>query len=400
MSRLLLLMLGMMWLAGCRERDAAPPVKERARAPAAAAEAPPAPAPPASRLTEAQRQALERIRAAGGSVDAGADDYPVGLDLASERVAADDELLLAVLQFPELKRLRLAVGPAAPETVARLAELGELEELFLQDAPLDDAALATLLRGVPLVKRLGLRRLNRVTDAGLQSLRECGGLSVLALIEMSGITGNVLPVLGQLPGLRVLDLRSCGQLARADFAQLVSLPGLTDLKLGGPLIDDDVLEAVARHPSVSALSIDDAQLSPGCLTRLAGLPDVTARLRSLAFTRCFGITDETLQVLPRLPQLEALTLREIMLNGAFLQYLRDSGDPPLKLRSLAISEAFMTDDALDVLPLVCPALERLDLSGNRGLTDRVLDILRQIPTLKEVRLERTAVTLTWQPGVE
>jgi hypothetical protein len=284
--------------------------------------------------------------------------------------------------------------------VARLAELGELEELFLQDAPLDDAALATLLRGVPLVKRLGLRRLNRVTDAGLQSLRECGGLSVLALIEMSGITGNVLPVLGQLPGLRVLDLRSCGQLARADFAQLVSLPGLTDLKLGGPVIDDDVLEAVARHPSVSALSIDDAQLSPGCLTRLAGLPDVTARLRSLAFTRCFGITDETLQVLPRLPQLEALTLREIMLNGAFLQYLRDSGDPPLKLRSLAISEAFMTDDALDVLPLVCPALERLDLSGNRGLTDRVLDILRQIPTLKEVRLERTAVTLTWQPGVE
>lgn len=399
-ARLPLLMLGWALLAGCRERDAAPPTGKLPPPPPAAAEAPSAPAVPVSRLTAPQREALERIRAAGGSVEAGADAYPLGVELASERVAADDDLVRAVLQFPELQRLRLAVGSATAETLVQLAALGDLEELFLQDAPLDDAALAELLRGTPRVKRLGMCRLDRITDAGLESLRECGGLRVLALIEMKGITGQALPILARLPGLRVLDLRHCGQLGPQDFAQLVSIPELTDLTLGGRPIDDGVLVAVARHPAITSLSIEDAQLTRDCLTRLANLPAVAARLLSLAFTRCPGITDQTLQALPRLPRLEALALREIRLRGAFLQDLRDAGDPPLKLRALAITEALVTDDALNVLPLVCPALERLDLRGNRDVTDQVLVMLRQLPTLQEVRLERTAVTSVWQPGVE
>lgn len=394
-TRFLVPVLAWTLLTGCRGREVPPP----AAPPADVTTEAPAPPQPVSRLTEPQREAVDRIRAAGGSVEAGPDEYPLGIDLASERVAADDDLVRAVLQFPELKRLRLAVGSAAPETVIELAGLGDLEELFLQDAPLDDAALATLLGGTPLLKRFGLRRLSRVTDAGLESLRECGGLNVLALIEMSGITGRALPTLAQLPGLRVLDLRNCGQLTGQDYAHLASLPRLTELKLGGPLVDDEVLVTVAQHPTITSLAIDDAQLTRDCLARLAGLPEVAARLRSLAFTRCFGITDRTLQALPDLAQLETLTLREIMLNGTFLQYLRDAGGPPLKLRSLTMAEAFITDDALNVLPLVCPALERLDLSGNREVTDQVLEVLRQIPTLTEVRLDRTAVTGTWQPGV-
>ena len=97
-------------------------------------------------LTQRQEQVLDKILAAGGSIERAEDGMPIGVDLASERVFADDELIRGTLEFPHLKRLRVAVSKASPETLAELAKLPELEELFLQDAPLDDSALTALLR--------------------------------------------------------------------------------------------------------------------------------------------------------------------------------------------------------------------------------------------------------------
>ena len=310
-----------------------------------------------------------KILAAGGSLERAENGSPIGLDLASERVFADDELVRTTLEFPHLKRLRMAVSKASPETLAELARLSELEELFLQDAPLDDAALTALLHALPELQRMALRRLSRVTNAGLEALPDCRQLSVVALIEMSGITGAALQTLRNVQRLRLLDLRNCGQLTTADFAQLLALSSLQELKLGGPAINDDVLVLVAQHPSLSALSLEDAQVSSTCLQRLAESRDMAGRLRSISLARCFGVTDESLHVLREFPQLESLTLREIMLTGSFLQYVHDAGDERLPLKTLVITDAFLTDEALAPLPALFSTLIRLDLSGNQGLTD-------------------------------
>ena len=95
--------------------------------------------------------------------------------------------------------------------------------------------------------------------------------------------------------------------------------------------------------------------------------------------------------------LETLALREIMLTGSFLQSVRDAADDPLPLKTLIVTNAFLTDESLTPLPGLCPALTRLDVSGNQGVTDIRMGILKQLPVLREVRLERTGVTQPWHP---
>jgi hypothetical protein len=349
-------------------------------------------------LSEKESQAIKLIAAAGGSFQRNDTGIVYAIDLASERVFADDEVLRAVLAFPHLTRLRLAVSKAAPETLAQLTTLSELEELFLQDVALDDAALQVLLTALPELRRLGLRRLSRVTDAGLESLAGVPKLEVVALIEMSGATAATLHTLQGVAGLRYLDIRNCGQLTTLDFGLLTSLSQLEDLKVGGPAVNDEVLAAIVTHPSITALGVEDAQITAASLQRLAETQAFAQRLKSLSLVRCLGILDDSLTVLRQFPQLESLTLREIMLNGSFLQTVFDSGNDPLPIQNLTITDAFLTDDSLSPLPGMFRELKRLDLSGNQGITDASLAILRQVRSLEEVCLDRTAVTAVWHPS--
>ena len=238
-------------LTGCREKGAASPAVDSgpARAKPRVADNRQTLSEEPAVLTERQRRAFDSIVSAGGGIDQDADGRAVGIDLASDRVLADEATVRAVLEFPHLKRLHLAVSKVSQKTLAGLASLRELEELLLQDAPLDDAALAKLLLAAPDLQRLTLRRLNQVTDAGLSALPECKELEVVALIEMSGITGAALDALRRVERMRSLDVRNCGQLTTADFAQLASLPALAELKVGGPAVNDQVLGILAKHPA-------------------------------------------------------------------------------------------------------------------------------------------------------
>jgi len=385
---------------GCRDRGAGGSPSEEEPGPAKSTAAAPNDPPPTNPvvLSDDQVQAVDRITAAGGEIEKDADGYVAGIDLATRRVVADDELVRAVLAFPRLRRLQLAVSAVAPETLDQLATLTDLTELMLQDAPLDDAALARILKAEPLLRRLTLRRVNRVTDAGLAALSACPELEVVALIEMSGITGEAVAALRRIERLRSLDVRNCGQLTTADFTQLASLSALLELKVGGPAVNDQVVAILAAHPALTSLAVEDAQVSAAGLHTLADASQFAQRLQSLAFARCSGITDESLQVLGAFRTLETLSLREIMLNGSFLQYLNDGLDVPMKLKSLTITNALLTDDSLAALPALCPTLVRLDVSGNPRVTDAVLETLRQLPVLREVKLDETSVTKKWFPS--
>ncbi len=351
-------------------------------------------------LTEIQQESIDRILAAGGVIEYDQRGYPTLIDLASDRVFADDELILSALEFPRLSRLRLAVSKATPAVLAELGSMTGLEELMLQDAAVTDQDLSGILAAAAKLERLTLRRLSQVSDGIVEPLAKCSHLRVLGLIEMNGISGAALGGLPALEQLRVLDLRNCGGLMADDFKQLLKLDQLDELKLGGPAINNEVLRLIALHPRITSLAIEDAEVSGDCLSCLAASPDFATRLRGLSFARCFGLTDESLDLLPEFPQLESLVLRDILVTGTFLVALDARKAGPLPLRTLHVTKGFLSDATLEKLPQCCPHLTRLDVRGNVGVTDATMGILRELAELKEVRLEDTGVTDpgSWRSG--
>ncbi len=342
---------------------------------------------PRPELTERQKTAIDTILAAGGVVKRRDDGFPTSIDLASNRVFADDEAVRAVLEFPGLKKLRLAVSGVSQETLGDLRSLTELDDFLLQDAPVTDADLAKLLDSMPALKRLSLRRLNKLTDTALDSVAGCPQLDILALLEMNQVSGVWLDRLRSIQRLRSVDLRNSGRMAAGDYEKLASLGRLTDLKIGGPTVDDDVLAVLVRFPSVSSLSIEDAAISDDGLRRLAEQAEFAARLRSLSLARCTNLTDESLGMLDQLPNLETLVLRDIMLIGSFLTALSEAEAKLLPLKTLVLTNAFLTDEVVVLLPQLAPNLVRLDLQGNFDVTDSSLDVLQQMPKLTDIQIK-------------
>lgn len=338
-------------------------------------------------LSDEQKAAIQRMEATGAGIvfdDAG---FPVQIDLASERVFADEELVRAALLFPNLRSLRLAVSSVPLPTLAELAAFTELEELFLQDAALDDAGLSTLLGAMPNLRRLTLRRLNGVTDDAIDAIVGRKNLEVIALIEMNQLTGTGLEHLASVPQLRSLDLRNCGRLAAEDFIRLNAFKNLVELKLGGPAVNDEIADVIRVLPRVHSLTIEDAEISTVFLEKLASDEATAERLRTLAFARSFGVTDEALTSIGQFANLETLSLRDIMVSGEFLADLSEAGRGPLAWRNLIATNAFLDDTAIERLPELAPNLERLDLRGNPGITDESRPTFEKLEDLKELKLE-------------
>jgi len=367
---------------GCRSETPAPvPVDGPAQ------QQPVAPAGP----SEAQQAAIQTITEAGGDVTLDAAGMAERIDLASDRVFADDAIVRAALEFPQLRGLRLAVSSAGAETLAELATLTALEELLLQDAPLDDAQLGRLLTALPNLKRLTLRRVQGVTDAALDAVVACERLEVLALIEMNQLTGAGLQQLQKAERIRSLDLRNCGGLALEDFKHLTALEGLVELKLGGATVNDGVADLIAELSKVKALAIEDAEISAAFFAKIAEDQATAQRLRSLSFARCFGVTDEALAPVVALLNLETLALRDIMVTGSFLTVWQQSDHSPTPLKTLIAVNAFFGDEAIAQLPQVAPGLVRLDLRGNLGVTEPSREVFKQLEHLKDLQLEGTGI---------
>ena len=374
-----LLAAGALFALGCAEQQ--PPAQTAAPAEQpehSAAQATPSPA---------QLHAIELIQTKGASITTGDDGLPTAIDLASNRLFADEELVDAVLTFPGLTRLDLTVSNVTPEKIAELSTLTQLEELLLQDAPLDDAGLVRLLQAMSRLSRLTLRRPGHLTDQGVAAIADCEKLEVLALIEMSQLTGAGLDHLRKLPALRSLDLRNCGALTEEDFAQLSKLQGLTELKLGGPNVNDRVLEQVASLPKLTSLTIEDAEISDAGMQQLAGQTELARRLRRLALARCFGVMDDGLTGIDLFTSLETLSLRGVMVTGSFLA----AESKPLPLKSLIIVDGFVSDEALTKLPSIVPHLEQLDVRGNQGITASSLEVFGRLPKLNELKTEGTGI---------
>ncbi len=365
-------------LAGCQPSSppappASPPVQNESPAPAT--------------LSPAQQAALKAIAATGAQIESDQNGVPLRIDLASDRVSADEEVLRAVLQFPDLVGLRLTVRSLPPTALAELAHFHQLEEFQLQDASIADGDLAELLHGMSRLQRLTLRRLNNISDTGIATLPSCKSLEVVALIEINNLSGTGLQQLAACQHLRALDLRQCGRLAAEDFPKLAALKGLTELKLGGPAVNDDLADTITSLPKLQSLSIEDAQISGAFLDKLAADASLAARLRTVDFARCLGLTDEALPQLARFSKLETVVLRDLPLTGEFLQSIREARKEPLPWKTLVITNAFLADSVPASLPDHAPNLQRLDLRGSLNDPAAAKQALTSLKNLEELKLE-------------
>lgn len=371
--------LALVWLlAGCQRSEfpvptAGPLVQNESPAPAT--------------LSTAQQAAIDAIAATGGEIESDRNGFPLRIDLASDRVSADEEVLRAVLNFPDLVGLRLAVHSLPPTALADLAQFHRLEEFYLQDASIADGDLAELLHGMPQLRRLTLRRLNSISDTGIATLPGCESLEVVALIEMNNLSGAGLQTLAACPHLRALDLRQCGRLGAEDFPRLAELKGLTELKLGGPAVNDDLADTIISLPKLQSLSIEDAQVSGVFLERLAADDSLAARFRTVEFARCLGLTDEALPQLARFSNLETVVLRDLPLTGAFLQSMHEAHKEPLPWKTLVMTNAFLADNVLTSLSDLAPNLQRLDLRGSLTDSAAAKQTLTSLKNLQELKLE-------------
>ena len=243
-------------------------------------------------------------------------------------------LVRAVLRLPGWKCCDSSLNAISPEILARLTAQKQLTELGLRQRSLSDAQFARLIESLPQLRRLALRRVNGVTDAGLAALVALPRLDVLALVEM-GISGQGLARLQGIAHLRSLDLRKCEALKTDDYRRLVALKHLRELKLAGPSAGDPALKIVAAMPSLDALVVEDSPLSAEGMQRLAEGGGLAGRMQSLTFTRCYGVTDDGLRVVTAMPRLESLSIRRCPVSGEFLTRWADT--PPEKLPKLRAS---------------------------------------------------------------
>jgi beta-lactamase regulating signal transducer with metallopeptidase domain/5-hydroxyisourate hydrolase-like protein (transthyretin family) len=138
-----------------------------------------------------ERQAAERIRELGGWYEVDKDNRVIEVNMVFhempgrvqvENKSTDtDEALRAAKAFPRVKRLFLHKGQATDEALASVANLKDLEMLFLWDA-------------------------HKVTDAGVKHLARLTKLQVLHL-ENSQIGDGALELFARLPAIRELSLQ-------------------------------------------------------------------------------------------------------------------------------------------------------------------------------------------------
>ena len=305
---------------------------------------------------------IQTLESVSGVVARDSHGTIISVDLALERASATDETLRLALALPNLKKIRLAGNMISAEAFVILQTQSGIEELFLQDMSIGDEALFTVVSALPNLKRLTLRRLSNISDAGIIPLFRFPALQQLAFIEMP-ITGVAVQAIGESTRLVAFDVRNCAQLLPDDYKHLLRLPNLIDLKIGGFAVNDQCLEIVALLPDIQALTIDDSLISSGGFVKFVADSLSANTLETLVLNRNMALSDDALVAIANFPQLRRLILGEAMTTGAFLERLATDEQKRPKFNDIALRKTFLTEEAVLSLQ-VYQELQSLQISGS------------------------------------
>ena len=325
------------------------------------------------------------------------------------------ETINSLADIPHLAEVRLDAAELdgqAREPLANLAALESLRTLGLAGPAFGDDILPATVENAAL-ETLDLSNSN-VSDAGLLSLAGQDSLHELILAH-AGIHDTAVESLGRMKMLERLDI-SGTQISEDGRARLAAaLPSCTIMP--DSMLEDRALVFPAGTPLGILFRIDDLRSDPLLGTPVArasgrvriaagaliGLATGSREALDLSFLDRLQPDDidslvlahgvarpEDWASLERLSGLQALTVQSAALGDEALSHLRGM----TALRRLVCGPGAVTDDGLSQIAEAFPELESLVLSGCAGVTDAGARHIAGLPSLVEVRLNRTSITDT------
>jgi hypothetical protein len=325
---------------------------------------------------------VRQIEAVPGEVGRAGNGTIISVDLAKGRSSVSDEVLRTSLQLPQLKKLRVAGGTITSETLQLIAKQTNLEELYLQDAPICDTDIAVIIPQLSKLRRLTLRGCNNVTDSSVETIVSLPNLRSLVFIKMN-LTRQGLEKIVESKKITALDLRQCSQLMQKDYSLLIKMSQLTDLKIAGfSLVDDSVLETVSQLPKLNGLTLEDAMISPEGFAKMTASPTISEKLTLLVLARNTTLFDAGLESLKNIRRLKRLSINDMMITGEFLVLLAAEESKRPKLEILSLEKSLLTPEGAAALKHF-KELKSLNLTGT-VLSQELVEIIATLETLETV----------------
>jgi len=269
-----------------------------------------------------------------------------------------------------------------------------------------DADLSQIA-GMATLERLSLGQ-TRVTDAGLERLRELRSLRALDLYFAEFFTDDGMAALRGLTKLERLNLRGTRVTSRV-FEPLSHLTSLRSLDVSYSQIDDAGVELLAELPLLETLAIGGTRIGAAALSSLKLLPalrhlDVSGMQRVDSGHWGLTLNAVVLAELGALENLESLNLSGAVLNdiGADKPGLMEEQRRTLegleglaglgKLERLDLSRTPVNAAGLRGL-IGLRRLRELRLAGAKNIDDMAVPVLIAMRSLRVVMLEGTGMTV-------
>jgi Leucine-rich repeat (LRR) protein len=240
--------------------------------------------------------------------------------------------------------------------LARLAALPHLARLDLSHTRITDHGLQQL-KNAPAIEDLNLYYAEQITDEGMPALK---GWKKLKRLDLRGtrITDTTLEHLANMPTLEWLDI-GYAQVTDVGLDRLTPLVHLQSLTIGGNKLTDAGLQALRQLPSLRSL-------------RLGGQQRTDSGLWSIS------LTDAGLEAIATLQDLRELDLNGMPATYRWLEKLKGLG----KLERLQLQDCKRIDDSVVAVLAGWTSLRAVDLHGT-GVTEKGrAELVRLRPGLK------------------
>ncbi len=237
--------------------------------------------------------------------------------LDTDRLAVTEADLIALGRLTNLTRLADKKGPSITDTgLKTLRDLGGLRHLSLFWSKITDAGLVHLANHRSLTQ-LDLRESKRLTGVGFAALTSLPGLRNLDCAGCSQMTDEGLASLSRLRTLHKLNLSRCPQITHRGLAHLRALTALTYLDLSGNMqIDDQGVAQLRPLSNLTSLNLAHTSITNEGLAHVQHL----SNLIYLDVSWCAAITNRGLRYIRQL---------------AYLAYLNLTGCPRVNARGIA-----------------------------------------------------------------
>lgn len=259
---------------------------------------------------------------------------------------------------------------------------GRITGIDFRASWVSDTDLRKLTR-LPHLTYLNLS-LTRVTDQGMQELKNLPGITNLSLRWAEFVTDEGISALKNWKKLRTLDVHG----TKASDTTLDHIAGITTLEtldVGSVMLTDVGLERLAALPNLKAITVGGNEIGDAGLQAFRQMPgiqylDLSGRQGTDSNVWAISMSDVGLEALLTLTQLKELRFGCTSIGvGVEGQRFATVSMMSVNVRWLEKMKAFKN-------------LQRLQLQGCDRVDDEGAAILATFPNLEQVDLKGTAVT--------